>query len=279
MAHFYLPLGCSLFEYHLLHFHFTENTLLFTLMCLPYHGLARYVYPAVPCVFVLFGVILEFAVSKVQKRPSVLKIHMCAEKRMDYVDMVFRYVYWIFSIAFSILLLYSVYIFSGNIKTEMSNYRLMRTYAVSASQVESFPILESEELIEDQTLWRVDNATQIGDATYQGMWDATPILHVQVPETSSISSKEAVITKVELDMPGGYLYDCCTVYWTGSRTPEMSENDVYGRFPRTSLNGKQVVYIDDNVSSLMIVPCGFREGKFSIDSILVTKYQVPGSVQ
>lgn len=27
MAHFYLPLGCSLFEYHLLHFHFTENTL------------------------------------------------------------------------------------------------------------------------------------------------------------------------------------------------------------------------------------------------------------
>ena len=26
MALFYLPLGCSLFEYHLLHFHFTENS-------------------------------------------------------------------------------------------------------------------------------------------------------------------------------------------------------------------------------------------------------------
>lgn len=253
--------------------------LLFTLMCLPYHGLARYVYPSIPCVLILFGVIVEKVVFKIRKKKSDTDIQVYEQKSIAYINLIFRYAYWAFSIVFSIILLYSVYIFSWNVGTEMSNYRLARTYDVSSSQVESFPVLESQELISDRSLWRVDNVEQIGDTTYQGIWEGIPILHVQVPESQASSSENSVITKVELDMPGGYLYDYCTVYWTGSHTPEISEDDVYGRFPRTSLNGKQTVYIDDNVSSLMIVPCGFRGTEFSINSIRITKYQVPEMVQ
>lgn len=253
--------------------------LLFTLMCLPYHGLARYVYPSIPCVLVLFGVIVEKVVFKIRKKKSDTDIQVYEQKSIAYINLIFRYAYWAFSIVFSIILLYSVYIFSWSMGTEMSNYRLARTYDVSSSQVESFPVLESQELISDRSLWRVDNVEQIGDTTYQGIWDGIPILHVQVPESQASLSENSVITKVELDMPGGYLYDYCTVYWTGSHTPEISENDVYGRFPRTSLNGKQTVYIDDNVSSLMIVPCVFRGTEFSINSIRITKYQVPEMVQ
>lgn len=253
--------------------------LLFTLMCLPYHGLARYVYPSIPCVLILFGVIVEKVVFKIRKKKSDTDIQVYEQKSIAYINLIFRYAYWAFSIVFSIILLYSVYIFSWSVGTEMSNYRLARTYDVSSSQVESFPVLESQELISDRSLWRVDNVEQIGDTTYQGIWEGIPILHVQVPESQASSSENSVITKVELDMPGGYLYDYCTVYWTGSHTPEISEDDVYGRFPRTSLNGKQTVYIDDNVSSLMIVPCGFRGTEFSINSIRITKYQVPEMVQ
>lgn len=253
--------------------------LLFTLMCLPYHGLARYVYPSIPCVLVLFGVIVQKVVFKIRKKKSDTDIQVYEQKSIAYINLIFRYAYWAFSIVFSIILLYSVYIFSWSVGTEMSNYRLARTYNVSSSQVESFPVLESQELISDRSLWRVDNVEQIGDTTYQGIWEGIPILHVQVPESQASSSENSVITKVELDMPGGYLYDYCTVYWTGSHTPEISEDDVYGRFPRTSLNGKQTVYIDDNVSGLMIVPCGFRGTEFSINSIRITKYQVPEMVQ
>ena len=253
--------------------------LLFTLMCLPYHGLARYVYPSIPCVLILFGVIVQKVVFKIRKKKSDTDIQVYEQKSIAYINLLFRYAYWAFSIVFSIILLYSVYIFSWSVGTEMSNYRLARTYDVSSSQVESFPVLESQELISDRSLWRVDNVEQIGDTTYQGIWEGIPILHVQVPESQASSSENSVITKVELDMPGGYLYDYCTVYWTGSHTPEISEDDVYGRFPRTSLNGKQTVYIDDNVSSLMIVPCGFRGTEFSINSIRITKYQVPEMVQ
>ena len=253
--------------------------LLFTLMCLPYHGLARYVYPSIPCVLILFGVIVQKVVFKIRKKKSDTDIQVYEQKSIAYINLIFRYAYWAFSIVFSIILLYSVYIFSWSVGTEMSNYRLARTYDVSSSQVESFPVLESQELISDRLLWRVDNVEQIGDTTYQGIWEGIPILHVQVPESQASSSENSVITKVELDMPGGYLYDYCTVYWTGSHTPEISEDDVYGRFPRTSLNGKQTVYIDDNVSSLMIVPCGFRGTEFSINSIRITKYQVPEMVQ
>lgn len=253
--------------------------LLFTLMCLPYHGLARYVYPSIPCVLILFGVIVQKVVFKIRKKKSDTDIQAYEQKSIAYINLILRYAYWAFSIVFSIILLYSVYIFSWSVGTEMSNYRLARTYDVSSSQVESFPVLESQELISDRSLWRVDNVEQIGDTTYQGIWEGIPILHVQVPESQASLSENSVITKVELDMPGGYLYDYCTVYWTGSHTPEISENDVYGRFPRTSLNGKQTVYIDDNVSSLMIVPCGFRGTEFSINSIRITKYQVPEMVQ
>lgn len=41
--------------------------LLFTMMCLPFHGLPRYVFPSIPCVFTLLGIMLDWAKKQTEK--------------------------------------------------------------------------------------------------------------------------------------------------------------------------------------------------------------------
>lgn len=252
--------------------------ILFTLMCMPFHGLPRYVFPSLPCVFVLTGVLIDKLIHRFSKKTAVSEEPLPMPKLAGCVDRIFRICYLAFSCIFSVILLYSVFVFAGSVKTEMSNFFLNRTYGISASDVEWLPVVEEQELAEDLSLWHIDNVTPGMDGTFQGMWDATPILHVQIPKRQNIENigeNEGYITKVELDIPGGYWYDCATVYWVGDNTPEFSESYVYGRFPRNVFHSKQTVYIADNVSSLMIVPSCFRGTRFSIEGIHITKYQVP----
>ena len=44
--------------------------ILFTLMSMPFHGLPRYVFPAVPVVFVLVGVFLQTLICKIRRRTN-----------------------------------------------------------------------------------------------------------------------------------------------------------------------------------------------------------------
>ena len=64
--------------------------LLFTLMCLPYHGLARYVYPSIPCVLILFGVIVQKVVFKIRKKKSDTDIQVYEQKSIAYINLIFR---------------------------------------------------------------------------------------------------------------------------------------------------------------------------------------------
>lgn len=253
--------------------------LLFTMMCLPFHGLPRYVFPSIPCVFTLLGIMLDWAKNKLKKQPT--EAFAVIERQNDNpiwfkrTDCIFRYVYLCGASVFTVVLLYSVFVFGWNIKTEMSEYRVQRAYNVSVQDVDSYEVLQSVELIDDQSLWNVANASPLDANNFQGQWDATPILNITVPAIEGYQGGRDIVTKVELNLPGGYLYDGCTIYWTGETTPEISEDCVYGRFPRNSFQGVQTVYIDDNVESLMVVPCTFRGSKFSVENIKITKYVVP----
>ena len=255
--------------------------LLFTMMYLPFHGISRYVFPSIPCVFVLLGIMLDWA-KKILKKQSTEPFAVIEQQNNNLLwfkrtDCIFRYVYLCGAAIFTVVLLYSVSVFGWNIKTEMSEYRVQRTYNVSVQDVDSYEVLQSVKLINDQSLWNVANVLPLDANTFQGQWDATPILNIAVPAIEGYQGGKDIVTKVELNLPGGYLYDGCTVYWTGERTPEISEDCVYGKFPRNAFQGAQTVYIDDNVESLMVVPCTFRGSKFSVENIKITKYLVPES--
>ncbi len=220
--------------------------ILFTIMCLPFQGLARYVFPSIPCVFVLFAVMLNWLLKKVKKHHyeefSIMEQQKFEISWLGKIDTLFRFGYFLFSIVFSMVLLYSVYIFGWNIKTEMSEYRVQRAYGVSIDDIETFDKIQSIELIGKQEFWNVANVIQLGDNTFKGMWDATPIMNITIPPIDDYEGDESIITKVELVIPGGRLFDSCTIYWTGDKTKVVSEDDVYGRFPRNAFQDTQVIY-------------------------------------
>ena len=252
--------------------------ILFTLMCLPFHGLARYVFPSIPCVFVLLSVMLEWLYQKVKNGSG--KVFTANGTQFEPVwfgkiDRIFRYGYITFSIVFSVILIYSVYIFAWDIKTEMSEYRLQRAYDISVSDVKDFDVIQSVQLIDQSEFWNIANVKQLSDNSFQGVWDSPPIMNVTVPEIENYDGNKNIVTKVELNVSGGHLFDSSTIYWAGDKTEVMSEDEVYGRFPRNAFQDTQTIYIDDNVSSLMIVPSVIRGSKFSIDGIEIKKYIVP----
>ncbi|MBO2944774.1 glycosyltransferase family 39 protein [Paenibacillus sp. F411] len=238
----------------------------FTLMNMPFHGLPRYVYPSMPFVLILSGVALERLVNFIRKQ----KVHkeenfLFGWQRLT--DKWTRILYTVFASFFSIILFYSVYFFAYNINSEMSEYRLSKYESTSIESIKSSEPIASK--IYDVDKMIIENSIQLKNHKFTNIPEAPSIIKVQ----DELLQNEKVVTEVHLEIQGGYIHDYMTVYWTGKKTSEITENAVY-RFPINAFEKSQKIYIDDDVNSLMIVPTVFRNGKFEIHSIKINKYEV-----
>lgn len=238
----------------------------FTLMNMPFHGLPRYVYPSIPFVIMIVGVILEKIVDKFKNREAS-STDKFLFKWQSIIDRIFRYVYIVVASIFAIVLFYSVYIFAYNINTEMSEYRLNKYIGTSIESLKSNEAVSSVVYSVDQLV--VENSVPKNKETFKTNPEAPSIIKLQ----SEILNSGSVVSEVKLNIRGGYAHDYMTVYWTGQKTNEITENSVY-RFPINRLEKSHTIYIDDDINFLMIVPSVFRGGSFTIDSIEVRKYNV-----
>lgn len=241
----------------------------FTLMNMPFHGLPRYVYPSIPFVIILFAVLLDTLMKWIRraKVPYSAEIEVTGYK--VYLNKWFRTAYLGLSITFSIILIYSVYFFAYNINLEMSEYRLNRFADVSYKTLES-QMLYSEKSFDESSV-SIENALPTNNGKFENHVDA-PII-IRLSDSESVDSKVNTISEVNIKIQGGYLFDYMTVYWTGDKTKEISENSVY-RFPINPFEIEQNIYIEENVNSLMIVPAVFRGGSFEFDKITIKKYDI-----
>jgi len=115
--------------------------------------------------------------------------------------------------------------------------------------------------------------------------DAPPILDVDVPSLSLAvptvhgagiqRDNDRIVTRVRLVFSGGFYIDNMIIYWTGKSSKEINENKVY-KFPVNIWSDAITVYIDDDVSRLMIVPFEFRWARIHMKTAVITKY-VTGS--
>src|SRR3546814_13831775 len=85
-------------------------------------------------------------------------------------------------------------------------------------------------------------------------------LIIRQPPISTRTDTLFPYTTLLRSIHGGFHYDYTTIYWTGARTPTISENAVY-KFPNNAWRDGVTVWIDDDVDHLMIVPFVFRWGK------------------
>lgn len=235
--------------------------LAFTVMNFPFHGLPRYVYPGVPFLFVLLGVAVSYLAPRVScQGPEPIP--------SGTLDKMVRFGLFAASVPLSLLTLYSVYVFAGRENLEMSAYRLSRYMGVK------IPELSQATLVEDRVIpgssLIVDNAIRSA-SVYTNTPQAPVIINIDDAPTRIAGAK--VVTEVSLRMQGGFLYDYSTVYWTGTRNRVINEDHVY-RFPNNAFAKGRRVYIDDDVTHLMIVPYVFRGGSFEIRSVGIRKYLI-----
>lgn len=238
----------------------------FTLMNMPFHGLPRYVYPSIPFVIILLGVVLERVVDLFRKR-EVLYSNKFLFGWQGLLERCFRYGFMVIASVFAIILFYSVYFFAYNINTEMSEYRLSRYLGTSVKSVVSSKPVSSKLYGVEEML--VENSTHLTKNTFKNIPQAPSIIKIQ----DELLNDDRVVTEVDLNIQGGYIHDYMTVYWTGKNTKEISENTVY-KFPINRFEKSQKIYIDDDVNFLMIVPAVFRGGSFTINSVQIHKYKL-----
>ncbi|WP_158628854.1 glycosyltransferase family 39 protein [Dyella choica] len=246
--------------------------ILFTLMNMPFHGLPRYVYPSLPFVFVVFGALVDRAVNHVQRARNQatenqgMKLVFAAGVRLDRM---IRLSAVFVTTVMSLLVGYSVYVFSAHENTEMSHYRLARYMGVHELPSGEALMLETFSA-KDFTVESARGRPCGPDICYQNNGAAPSILRLDVRQ---IATDQPVVTAVTIDSKGGYIFDYTTVYWTAKGIPPFSEDHVY-RFPTSSWTTSKTIYIDSDVSSLLIVPYVFRRDSFSMSDIKVSKFAV-----
>lgn len=232
----------------------TSFPIAFTIMNLPYHGLPRYLYPAVPFIFIAFGMLISnVSAAKEVENTKIIKVRKFFEK-----------FYFVGSTIFSVFLLLSL-VFGYRINLEMSDWRLHKYLNTSIREVENGDIIAKKEYLEDDVI--IENSNKKEHLYVNNKEYASKIM-MECPTVQS----ESIVTKVNINIQGGYLSDYMTVYWKEPGMENMDESHVY-RFPIHIFQKNRIVYLDGDIDSLMIVPVNFRGGKFNFESITVEKIQ------
>ncbi|WP_456256289.1 hypothetical protein ACP3PM_11910 [Pseudomonas iridis] len=239
-----------------------------TYMSMPFHGLSRYAFPAIPYVLILFVVLIDSALDIY--RPKIRK-NLVANGNWLWCDYILRSGFFLTAFVLSVAMAFSVYFFAWNIHKEMSAYRLARYMDTTPVALEKTTPVMSR--VFGASELPVGNATKMAEGLYRKDLDATALIGVIIPPTPEGRSR-AVATKLVMNISGGFLYDFMTVYWKSNKVPDFSESHVYPRFPINLFERRQVVFIDDDVTELLIVPSGFRGGEVKVQSIEVEKFEV-----
>ena len=222
----------------------------FTAMNMLYHGLNRYIWPALPFCLISLGMILSLSSHKAKLALNNNLICRC---------------FYIISIIFSILLFISIILFSGRIKSEMSEWRLSKYLNTNIEKVEQGEIILEKSYTENDVI--IENSIKMNSIWCNNNMGPSII---KLDCSDIMTEQNNVVTKIELNLSGGYLWDFQVIYWTDRKMQNISENRCYS-YPINVFQDQQIIYIDDDVDFLEIVPIRFRGGKFKYDSIKVSK--------
>ena len=235
-----------------------------------YHGLPRYVFSAVPFVFILFSLLLEYACDLVKRKRENIAYN---KENGRPLVIAFRCLYGIFLIAFSLLLSYSIFFFSQMIGLEMSQVLLNRHMQVDIAAVENSSVIST--LHFDATGdYELHNAVLVDEKTFKGIQDGPMIMYFDVPLIEDGNDLENIVTKIVVHFAGGPLIDRMTLYWTGRKTAAISEEAVFGGVYRSFLSDSYTFYVPEDVARIMYVPVLVRGGTIRYDGIDIVKYRI-----
>ncbi len=236
--------------------------IIITILNLPFHGLPRYAYPAMPYVFIISALIFT-------RKIQIDGYFGGMNKIQSFLHNFGHYVLIFSSFIFSIWILYSVYIFHFHIPGDMSNYRLGKYAESSINTIEDSSYFYSKVFDISDVL--IENGKIVDDDPrhFRNYPDLPGIVKADIPAESN----KGVVTKVVINVKGGAYYDYLTVYWMDKSHTDFSENNVY-RIPKYFFENSKELYIDGDVRKLMIVPSVLRGNDYFFNSIEIKKYSI-----
>lgn len=238
----------------------TSFPVAFTIMQLPYHGLPRYLYPAVPFIFIALAILM----TQLSDPKNIIKQSIVQHQKKSIILSLCEKLYFYFLIFFSIFIFIGIFIFSPYIGREMSEWRLNKYAGTSINDINKLGCTWQKNIVHDEII--VENSSNIGKGIYINDNLNTSMIKV----TNILPLNNHVITKVDIDISGGYLYDRFVVYWQVPTMPSFDENHVYS-IPTHFYQNKYTLYIDGDITSLLILPYTFRGGKFVYQNISISK--------
>lgn len=254
--------------------------MIFTLINMPYHGLPRYVWPSIPFIFIIFSYTINMFYKKSIKSNEYenylselnipTSISFCRKSIYYFPLKLLIFSIFFLSLIFSIILFISVFIFPPKIKQHMSEYRLNKYRMTTINKV----INTWDEVytynINNEKLY-INNSKLITSNCYKGDKEDPMLLDIDIPNIVNNFPEKNIISKVTINGHGGRLFDYMTIYWNSSNNKGFNENTVY-RFPTRFFDDSQTIYIDSNITNLIIVPTVFKNGNYCINSIEIKKY-------
>jgi hypothetical protein len=252
--------------------------LAFTLMHMLYHGLPRYVQGSVPFVFVSLGMLITVAINRSSgdRGEFAIGTGVGVPNRLQKIaDLAMRASFMIVAVLFSVALFYAVYIFRTSISEEVSAYRLGKYASTTIPEVEQSTVLFSKAYRPEEIVIENSIPKKGSSSRFTNNWTDPTLIKVTIPEmpADKLAPDEKIVSKVTLNIRGGRVYDYSTVYWASPEKPVMGESAVYV-FPIAPWQKTKTMYMDSDVTGLLVVPAVFRGGDFVVRSIDVTKYKV-----
>lgn len=175
----------------------------------------------------------------------------------------------------SALICYSVLVFGPlEMHKDQSRYRLARYAKTTPQDVVARRESYTKMHISGSDI-PVVNARPIESNRYQGVLDAPAFVEFPV-EVAKKDIGYEVITKVTLRLPARHLIDQRTVHWLSNHMTEYSDN-VYYKFPISSLVKEQELWIDGDVTRLRVLVTGRRGSPFSTEEVIIEKFIVPAT--
>lgn len=235
----------------------------FTIFYLPYHGLPRYLYPAIPFLFISLAILLSGNMNK--------KNEQVENRKITLVRLRCEKIYFFLSILFSSILFISIFIFSPFMEKEMSEWRLNKYARTSISEVDKSECIWQKDYKVDEVTIENSIEKNAREGKYTNDKENTSIIKVK---GEALNTSKRIVTKVEIDMSGGYFwYDYFTIYWQNSKEEYNNyfDQNHYYKIPTNILKKHFTIYIDGDVTTLTIIPGDFRGGKFNYKNVRISK--------
>jgi hypothetical protein len=226
--------------------------MLFSCFYFPFHGLARYVWPSIPFLFISLAVCLnKKAADYVEEYKAARFLKWCASRLAG---------------VFAVLIVFSVLIFPSLINKEMSEYGLLYRGNISMEELQDKKVVYQKQFyFNDEAIEMLD--FKVSDTILENGSDTGII------KLNNLKSGINSVSKIDIVGKGGFLFDYSTVYWKLSANDSFNESLVY-RIPTNSFQSHRSIWIYGDVESLMIVPIVLKHGKYDYRYIEVTKYAI-----